>query len=511
MGLRTSATGPSGDFSLHPARQARTLPSVSAPNRFVPALLILSGWGLAAWLGWKCHLAGRLEPIALSPPAPGGTREEASEIAGIFRAWSADPSLAGASIGFCLLDEEGRTVFASPLAETALCPASALKTLTTGAAFGLLGPEYRFETALYSNAEIDANGVLDGDLILEGSGDPTLSIEDLGRLAGAAGASGGLKRVRGTLRVDVAGFPVPPANEHWNWGDIGNAYGAGAFGVNLNRNRMLIRFAPGARPAEPARVLGAEPMTSGLEWINHVATGPPGSGDRVTVYSEPYGRRVTLRGTVPAGEAEFAVNAAIPDPPRLAGEILRGKLEEEGIVFEGRVYPPAPRAAEKGGFLRAHRSTPLPEIVDHLHRVSDNLEAQCLFLTMGHLKREDPARVVREYWEKAGVSFTGLRLIDGSGLARANMIRPLDLARVNHAARRGPHGDRFRESLSAYLDGKVRSKLGAMSGVKTDAGFLTLPDGRECTYALMANGLDTRLDFWPLRARLLESVRTARF
>jgi D-alanyl-D-alanine carboxypeptidase/D-alanyl-D-alanine-endopeptidase (penicillin-binding protein 4) len=122
------------------------------------------------------------------------------------------------------------------------------------------------------------------------------------------------------------------------------------------------------------------------------------------------------------------------------------------------------------------------------------------------VKNGDPSEVVRSHWESRGVTFTGLRMIDGSGLARANMIRPLDLAMVNHLARRGPHGERFRQSLTSYLDGMVRSKLGAMSGVRTEVGFLTLDDGREVTFALMANGLGLDVDFWPLREKLYREV-----
>ncbi len=121
----------------------------------------------------------------------------------------------------------------------------------------------------------------------------------------------------------------------------------------------------------------------------------------------------------------------------------------------------------------------------------------------------DPSAALRDYWETRGIAFTGLRLIDGSGLARANMIRPLDLARINHAVRHGGQGARFHQSLSTYLGGNVRSKLGAMSGVKTEVGFLTLPDGSEFTFALMANGLGPDVDFWSVREKLLTAIRAA--
>ena len=119
----------------------------------------------------------------------------------------------------------------------------------------------------------------------------------------------------------------------------------------------------------------------------------------------------------------------------------------------------------------------------------------------------DPATAVREHYQKAGVNFSGLRLLDGSGLARANVIRPLDLARANLATRHGPHGQRFYESLSAYADGNARAKIGSMSGVKTQVGFLRNKQGRELTYAVMGNALAAGTDFWSHLESLLEAMR----
>ena len=272
--------------------------------------------------------------------------------------------------------------------------------------------------------------------------------------------------------------------------------------MNIDHNRLAIRFKAGTAAGDPAEFLGGGPVAAGTQWDHRVTTGPAGSGDQVMVYSEPMGRVIRVRGMVPMGEASFTVSGAIPDPPAMAAEMLGSFLERGGV----KILKQAGLVGDAAVPLIVHRSAALPEIIDHLHRVSDNLEAQCLFLTLGEYLKRDPAEVVRAYWENSGVTFIGLRMIDGSGLARANMIRPLDLAKVNHAARRGPHGERFRQSLTSYLDGKVRSKLGAMSGVKTEVGFLALEDGREVTFALMANGLDLKVDFWVLREKLLREV-----
>ena len=452
-------------------------------------LLCLSGWVAAGWFAWNAT-ANKPGPPNLGAAVPPAVQP----FQAVFEKWAEKPELEAALTALVLLDEEGRVVFSSALGETALCPASALKTLTTGAAFGILGPEFRFETTLIHRT--------DGNLALVGGGDPTLSLADLEQLAATAVAAG-LKEVSGDLVADISVFSTPPVSDHWNWGDIGNAYGAGAFGLNVGHNRMLVSFRPGARTGDPAEFLKADPDPPQTRWLNTVITGEPGSGDGVTIYSSPGGQVVSTSGTVPRGAA-FSVRGALPDPPAVATAALRAALERAGVKFAGK-----PVSRTDAAVLAVHRSAPLAEIIDHLHEVSDNLEAQCLFLTIGRISLTDPAAAVRGYWERAGVRFEGLRLIDGSGLARANMIRPLDLARVNLAARRGPHGGRYVQSLNPSLGGNVRAKLGGMSGVKTDTGFLTLKNGRFYTFALMANGVGTGFDFWGLRDELLAAVRHA--
>jgi serine-type D-Ala-D-Ala carboxypeptidase/endopeptidase (penicillin-binding protein 4) len=456
---------------------------------FLKTLLLLSGWIAAGWVFWKGGISPEPAPPAVGHSHPATTSPFQSAI----EKWAAKPEFRSALVGFVLLDENGQVAFSSALGETALCPASALKTLTTGAAFGMLGPEFRFETKLVHRP--------DGNLVLVGGGDPTLDLADLDGLAAAA-VAGGLKEVSGDLVADTSVFTAPPVNDHWNWGDIGNAYGAGAYGLNIGHNRMLVSFLPGKNPGDPAAFLGGSPAAADTRWVSTVTTGPPDSGDGVTIYSTPQGRIVSLIGTVPQGP-RFSVSGAVPDPPAVAVEALRSALVRAGVKFSGKAVPRKGEAA----VLSTHRSAPLAEIIDHLHKVSDNLESQCLFLTLGNVSQSDPVMAVRRYWEKSGVAFEGLRLIDGSGLARANMIRPLDLARVNFAARKGPHGERYFQSMNPSLGGNVRAKLGAMSGVKTDTGFVRMKDGREYTFALMANGLGTGFDFWALRAELLEDVR----
>ena len=443
------------------------------------------GWGL--WGG-----PGTIEMKPVRDGADAGVGEWGE----FFGEWSRAEELEGAAIGFCVLDGDGEVVYASPLAETALCPASALKTLTAGAAYGLLGEGFRFETRLMGTGGISGDGLVTGDLVLKGGGDPTLSKGDLEKLAQDA-VGKGLKRVAGTLRVDAGIFPGDPVSDHWVWGDLGNAYGAGAFGLNVGHNVVRLVFDAGEKEGDAARWLRGEPdIDEGIDWEMEVRTGPAGSGDGVMVYSAPRRPWIRATGTVPLGAKGFAVRAALPDPPGFAGEFLKKALTSRGVVFSDEII-----AGDLVEIAR-HESAPLHEIVDHMQRVSDNLEAQCFFLMMGVKEGKDAAVVLREYWEGMGMDFEGLRLLDGSGLARATMIRPVDLARANFLARKADYGDRFLASLPG--NDAMRSKRGAMSGVRTEVGFVKR-GGNEYTFALMANGLGS-VDFWKLRERLLERI-----
>ncbi len=454
--------------------------------------------GLGLLCGW--FLRGESDEVKYVRPWNRDIVSESAGLAEFFEKWAGADELEGASLGFCVLDESGEVEYASPLAGTALCPASSFKTLTAGAAFGLLGEDFRFETLLMAGGGISAEGVVAGDLVLKGGGDPTLSEKDLAALAEAA-VEKGLKRVEGSLRVDDSIFPGDPVSDHWVWGDLGNAYGAGAFGLNVGHNRVNLVFEGGEKEGDSASFLRSEPNIYELvKWKMGVFTGPAGSGDRVMVHSAPGSRLIRALGTVPPGAKDFAVGAALPDPSLLAYELLKKALEARGVSFSEEMTDPNVPKLE----LARHMSAPLAEIVDHMQRVSDNLEAQCLFLMLGVKEGGDPAEVLATYWESLGVDFKALRVLDGSGLARATMIRPLDLARVNFVARKADYREIFFSSLPQNQDGSVRSKRGAMSGVRTEVGFVRRGD-REFTFALMGNGLGN-VDFWRMREALLGEI-----
>jgi D-alanyl-D-alanine carboxypeptidase/D-alanyl-D-alanine-endopeptidase (penicillin-binding protein 4) len=412
-----------------------------------------------------------VEPSVKPPPA------SPNPIATLLQAARSNPALAGTAIGFALLNSKGEVTL-DENATTAFIPASSLKTLTSATALEILGPEFHFTTELKSTAPIQ-DSILKGDLLIVGGGDPMLKLDDFKAWA-AELKKRGLTRITSGIRTDATIFSGSLYGDFWNWGDIGNGYGSGVAGLNLNHNRYIVVFRAGPTLGSPAGLLGINLEIPDAAWKNEVTTGPADSGDNVVIHGGENTSAIHLRGTVPLGAAKFQVKGSVPDPSRFAAHHFRAALLAVGIQVGGSAgVAPAPQS------LLKHDSPPLLDIIKSIHATSDNHETECVFRMLGVKAGKPPADVIREHWKTRGLHFVGLRMEDGCGLARADFIRPLDLARLQYLAGTGPQGPAYKASLLSK-DG-LTWKGGAMSGIRTFTGYAKSKSGQEYCYALMIN------------------------
>jgi D-alanyl-D-alanine carboxypeptidase/D-alanyl-D-alanine-endopeptidase (penicillin-binding protein 4) len=421
-----------------------------------------------------------------------------------------DPALGGAALGFCLLGPAGEVLVESGGAR-AVVPASTLKTVTTATALEWFGPGHVLETVFRATAGAGEDGGLAGDLVVVGGGDPALGRADLDRVASALFGAG-LRRVTGRVFADARLFGDGLVSEYWNWGDVGNGYGAGVSGLNFERNEFVARFRAGPEEGAPAVFLGCDPELPGVVWRNRATTGAAGEDDSLVVFGGPFAREITFAGALPLGADQFPLHGAIPDPPRACAEAFRAALRRAGVACDGLVVT-SRELGDTGGVLPdapvelyRHRSPPLLDLVRHIHAESDNRDAQCLFLLLGVEAGLPPEEAVRRHWAGRGLDLAGARIEDGSGLARANHITPLDLAKLNYLCRHGPHGEAFYGSLEPHRNGRVRWKGGAMSSVRGYVGFATAADGQELTFAFHANHYPDSAAVRRWRERLLDHL-----
>lgn len=408
-----------------------------------------------------------------------------AELSALFEKAHTTPALASAAIGFCLLNDAGEVLFEQN-SHTAFIPASTLKTVTTATALEKWGPDFRIETTLLSTAPIQA-GIIQGDVVIKGGGDPMLSLRDLQGWVEAL-QKAGLKQITGRIIGDGRLFKESLYDDFWDWGDIGNGYGSGVSGLNLEHNRYTASFQPAAQEGTLSTFVGASPTVPEVQWVNEVFTGPAGSGDGVMIHGGEHTRTLHLLGTIPMNGGEFQVEGAVPDPELYAAYHLRELLLAAGILVDGPAAAAfgkdIPETTEK---LHTHQSPPLIEIIRSIHATSDNHETECLYRLLGIQENKTSDEVVREHWLGRGLTFEGLRMEDGCGLARADFIRPLDLTQLQHITQAGPYADLYRESLIPSQNGLLRWKPGGMSGIRCYTGLAQSRTGKKYSFAIMMN------------------------
>jgi serine-type D-Ala-D-Ala carboxypeptidase/endopeptidase (penicillin-binding protein 4) len=430
-------------------------------------------------------------------------------------------TLKHASWGLCVIDIAGDTVYRAVNEHLSLIPASTLKPFTSGAVLRILGKDFRFCTPFSTDGIVDSSGTLQGNLYIEGRGDPTFGSARFGDVTHSdsifqrlfkALQGRGIRKINGAIIADASWFSAMPVSPSWQYEDIGNSYGAGSPGLSVNDNQIAFVYAPGKRAGDSAVLIGTRPDASYLEINSEVTTGPRGSGDGVNVYGAPYSSFRWLRGTVPAGVKEFAVVGAMPDPAYHAAWSLHAGLVAQGI--EIREQPATSLRRRWMGIedtlprttLMSHLSPTLAEIVYVVNFRSMNMYTEAIVKALGKSQvdqgtTEAGLSAVLAYWNNLALDLSGVSLKDGSGLARKNLMTakvlatalakytseptyPEFYASFPVAGETGSVAGRFRKSAAR---GNLRAKSGTMEKVKGFSGYATTASGRRISYSLIIN------------------------
>lgn len=424
-------------------------------------------------------------------------------------AWSSftkDPQLQYAISSLVVLDARtGETVFArNP--DVGMAPASTLKTITSITSLSLLGPAYRYRTRLGYTGTIGADGVLAGDLIIRGNGDPTLGSW---RWPGTTGPAvlndwvtaikkAGIRRIKGRVIGDESRMGTQTIPGGWQWDDIGNYYGAGSGALNWRENQFDILLAP-SRVGGPVQMTGTRPAMDYLEFVNELQTGAPGTGDMAYVYLPPYRTLGYLRGTYAIDKRERSISAAIPDPAFECAYRLAGALEANAIPVSGeattsrrlRLKDISVPGITAG--IADFDSPPLSEIIKEFNHESINLYGESLAKTLAiesgkRGSTEAGMQVIRDFWAGKGIDSASLMIYDGSGLSPANRVTALTMARILQKARSEPWFAAFYESLP--VQNGLHMKSGSIRGVRGYAGYHIAADGRQYVFAIFVNNFD---------------------
>lgn len=347
-------------------------------------------------------------------------------------------------------------------------PASNLKLFTFALAMERLGPDYRFSTRVLLEAS--------GDLVLVGSGDPSLSgrvypykkdtpsgppLDPIEELA-AQIVRRGIRRIDGDIVGDDRLFPWVPYPPSWSVDDTERDYGAPVSALSLDDNAVAMTIQPGARPGEHAS-MSMSPAVEFLTIDHRVVTGPhgvssansPAIPSAIRLRHVPGSRQWIVTGSIPAGNAPVTEFLPVDDPAAFAAAALYDALVRRGVAIRGRPVarhraPGVEYVAPVGGEVASLQSPPLAELLRVAEKVSQNLHAELILREVGRVRRNATRDGTRDGTAEAGLEEMsvflkalkgegrvagapiddGVHIDDGSGLGRNTLVTPRLITRL---------------------------------------------------------------------------------
>jgi len=436
-----------------------------------------------------------------------------------------DPAYETAFWGALVLDLRDSTVLYARHARQNFTPASVTKLFITAAALEQLGPDFRYVTRLLADGPV-VDGVLQGNLIVRGAGDPAIGgrFTDGDRTATfRAWADSlrrrGIHRIAGDLIGDDDYFDDTPLGTGWSWDDLTYWYAAEISALSFNDNCVDVTI-EARRPGEPGR-LTWEPPTTYVTLINQTYTTPAGQQLKEGYRRLPGTNTIVLFSRVPEGRRDTE-SLTVHNPTRYFVHVLREVLLAEGIAVEGQpvdvdeLSTKPDYTAPNLWTVATYTSPPLSEIVRVINRRSQNLYAEMLLRTLGAERpvpdstlapgsAEMGLAAAARTWLRAGIDTSRVQLVDGSGLSAQNLVSPE--ATVRLLAYMAAHPDRavwraFYASLptggeeattlqnrfrAGRARGNVRAKTGTISNTSALAGYVRTAGGRLLAFAIFCN------------------------
>ncbi len=417
--------------------------------------------------------------------------------------------LPSSAVSYLVVEADtGQTVL-SLNAETPRSPASTIKTLTTYASLDLLGPSYTWHTKALVRGKLE-DGVLDGDLILQGGGDPYMTLERWWNFARSL-RDLGLQTIRGDIVIDNSAFAPPKEDPGAFDGQPNRVYNVMPDALMVNFQSVAFRIAANAERRRVDIVAAPDPSNLKIENRVHFAAGAcSGASSRVDFEIQaPSWDHVVFTGELAATCAPRELTRALLNPSTYAYGTFVSLWRELGGNIGGKLRVEAAPADAR--LLLNFDSLTLGEIVRLTNKYSNNLMARHLLLTIGAERYGGPASIekgnaaIAEWGRTRGIALPGLELDNGSGLSRTSQVSVLAMANMLRAAYHSPYAPEFLASLPlAGIDGTLRNRMqtsppgavrlktGHIDGVSGVAGYVTGASGK--TYVLVCLINDARVD-----------------
>jgi serine-type D-Ala-D-Ala carboxypeptidase/endopeptidase (penicillin-binding protein 4) len=470
------------------------------------------------------------KPAPLHRVAPGAKPAERTDLARFRNRVDAALSAPGPDKGLwgvLVTDAASGEVLYERNADKYFTPASDAKLFTTALALATLGPDYRVRTTVVTTGALDANGLLNSDLVLIGRGDANLSNRKfpyqqrveregpaekvLAELADAVAARG-VKEITGDVVADDSLFQSERFPSGWTVDDMLWSYGAAVSAISVNDNVFTLELRAGALAGDPATYT-VNPATDFYTVQNLILTGPRGSEEKLAVVRDPGSRLIRVSGTMPAGGSPHRLTLAVEEPAEYAAKLLARLLDARGIHVGGTTRgrhagdPAATAAAPTAETILAeHTSVPLADDIRLTNKNSENLHAELLLLLAAHEKTgannyDAAEKFAADFFRVAGIADGDVVLSDGSGLSRRDLVTPRAIVQMLRYAAAQPWGELYRSSLPvAGEDGtladrfkgtsavaRIFAKTGTIGHINSLSGYATTTSGANLIFSILGN------------------------
>ncbi len=427
-------------------------------------------------------------------------------------AMAADPVFSQGIFSIYAMNGDGKTIV-DVNGEKMLVPASNMKLITTGSALHSLGADFRFETQIGYNGQID-NGTLYGDLYLIGGADPTLGSKD--SIAVDINMvftqwekmlrKAGIRHIEGHIIGDGRWLDGMEEEETWLWNDIGTYYGTGVTGLMFYENMQSFNVSAGQKAGAAVEISPSYPECPWMEFTYDCSTGKAGSGDKLYMYTSSLTPKAVIRGTFGVDRVRKRVDFSNKFPEYTCAVYFEKHLRKKGITcLKGAAdlkfcRNVSPCRKEDLHIIGSTFSPSLERIVFQTNHASNNIFAETLLRTMGKTFRNsscyDSSYVAIDAVLGQIVAGTskGIRIQDGSGLSRQNLISPVFMCSFLKAMMDSPCHQEFLNSLPIpggngtlsynmknypqHIRSRIKVKSGSMNGVRCYSGYI-LPSGHE--------------------------------
>lgn len=429
-----------------------------------------------------------------------------SKLASAVTALEKDKQFEHAIVGMYVVETATGSIVFERNAQTGLAPASCQKVVTSAGAFELLGKDFHYKTLIGCD-DLLKEGNMRGNLFFAGSGDPTLgswrwkqtSVENVLKKITASLIKNGVDKISGNIYSDDLRFSYNPVPDGWIWQDIGNYYGAGAWGFNWRENQYDLALASTNTIGERTIVVSTDPPGIADDITNLVRSAKKGSGDNVYLYAAPYNHEIFASGTIPVGENKFIVAGSLPNPPGTFLTAVSAAIKKEGIDFTGSLFTfsnalknnsPLPKMTT---ILDSIISPSLDSINFWFLKKSVNLYGEAFVKTIASQKTtagstDSGVAVIRNFWKTKGIDPASLKILDGSGLSPANRVTTNALVSVLQYAKKQSWFSSFYNALPE-MNG-IKMKDGYIGGVRSYTGYVKSKDGKEYTFSFIVNNFD---------------------